>query len=236
MSTSNQHQRGGRRQPFGFLHANTLSTGKAAKGSGAVAGSGGVGGAASAAHSSDPVKNESQKKFRGVLTSIVSRTKQGKKNERSHSGSSSSVEEENVSILQSPTKKNRITTGEDPKTDTTANTVTAAKEDKRSGPTGYNEFDANETAGVFRPRPALEEDALGGGFWDDEMEDMLELKQANPIMDYSLDDEEDNILEDRIDPTRSLAKELDENASGVPLSWSNRLPEGDDGFKIYREE
>jgi len=49
-------------------------------------------------------------------------------------------------------------------------------------------------------------------------------------------DGEDKIEEGRIDPSNSLAKELDENVSGEPLSWSNRLEEGKDGFKIHMDE
>mmetsp|Transcript_53228 Transcript_53228/g.113094 ORF Transcript_53228/g.113094 Transcript_53228/m.113094 type:complete len:232 (+) Transcript_53228:56-751(+) len=231
MSTSNQQQRGGRRQPFGFLHANTLSSAKGKGCPGTNAGNGGGGGAA-AAHSSDPVKNESKTKFRGVLTSIVSRSK-GTKNQR-NSGSSSSESEEDVSMSESPTKKSRVTKEEDPKANTGVASNTAASECTRRGLSCHNEFGAGGVAGTFRQRPAAEDTV--GGFWDDELEDMLELKLANPILNDSVDDQEESVEKERIDLSKSLAAELDENVSGEHLLWSNRLREEKNGFKIHIDE
>jgi hypothetical protein len=70
------------------------------------------------------------------------------------------------------------------------------------------------------------------------MEDMLDLKQANPILDDCRDCEEyTNINEtERIDPSKSLAKELEEDASGEPILSHNRLKHGEDGFKIHIEK
>jgi len=170
--------------------------------------------------------------FRGVVTSIASRSKGTKKMERS-SGSSSSSED--VSILESPP---RVMMEEDlkPSADATETNAVAVlpREDEQAGPLCYNEFAASDVADIFRQPLAVEEDA-DNGFWDDEMESMLELKQANPILNDSMDGE-DKIEEGRIDPSNSLAKELDENVSGEPLSWSNRLEEGKDGFKIHMDE
>eukprot|EP00571_Detonula_confervacea_P009810 CAMPEP_0172300562 /NCGR_PEP_ID=MMETSP1058-20130122/2630_1 /TAXON_ID=83371 /ORGANISM="Detonula confervacea, Strain CCMP 353" /LENGTH=245 /DNA_ID=CAMNT_0013010381 /DNA_START=43 /DNA_END=780 /DNA_ORIENTATION=+ len=242
MSTSNQQQRGGggRRQPFGFINANTLSS--ATGPSSAVSGNGGAGvGTATAAHSSDPVKNESKKKMRGILRSIVTRSK-GKRNERSATtGSGSSDEDVVVSMLESPTKKTRVMTEEEskPSSADTATTTAAAvdvalpmPEKQECSKSDANEFAASDLASMFRQRqrPAME----NTDFWNDGMEDMLELKQANPILDDSEEDEEgDNVERGRTDPSQALTRGLDESVSCGPIMWSNRLQEDKDGFKIH---
>jgi len=255
MSTSNQQQRLGRRQPFGFLNANTLSSGTG------KSGTDGSGTAASAGHhASDPIKNESKKKFYGVLTSIVSRggassgEQRGskKKHERSGSGGSSSsssssssppeAREDALSMRKSPTKTEEEEASKalettSPDAATLAAVVLPAQSSctQRTAPTSsslqHNEFATSDVAGIFRPRSPVDRAGDDSGFFDDEMEAMLELKPANPILDDSLDVE----IEEgrRIDPSEPLATELEESASGQPLCWSNRLEEGDGGFKIH---
>lgn len=235
MSTSNQQRSSGRRQPFGFLNANTIPSAKSA---GSLAASGDKGGAAAT--------DGHKKQFKGVLSSIV-KLKQGKKKERSRGGSSSSLSvssDEEVKILsESPSKKTPVMKREEkaddskPVTPNDAAAETTLAGPKRQAPSEshHSEFAASDVAGVFRSRPD-EVDAETDFYWDDGMEDMLELKQANPILDESLDCVEEETSEGRIDPSNNLAKELEESASGEPISWSNRVQEDEDGFKIHLDD
>lgn len=206
MLSSNQ-QRGGRRQPFGFLHANILSSANA-KGSVANTGDSTGDGVATTAHSSDPVKNESKKKFRGVLTSIVSRRIKGNNYGRSQRFSSSGADLVEYLAKREEDRK--------PNADATATTDPAADN-------LCHDFPASDVAGIFRQ----------GGFWDDGMDDMLELKQANSISDECTDVEEHTDKEEKIDPSKSLAIELGENTSGELILSHNRLKHGENGFKIH---
>ena len=88
MSAASSQQRGGRRQPFGFLNANTVPT--ATKSFSAV---GLGGGATKRGESSKP------KKFRGVLKSIIISRK---KSERSAEA------EEDAAMQEAPTKKTKV--------------------------------------------------------------------------------------------------------------------------------
>ena len=203
MFNSNQ-QRGGRRQPFGFLHANTLSATKA-KCSVAATGNGTGDGATAPGLSFDPVKNESKKKFRGVLSSIVAKRKAGKNNARSSSSRSSSLEEYLV--------ESRRRTEEDQNLYADATSDAAA---------GLGDFAAGDGS-IFRK----------SGLWDDDMEDMLTLKLANPVSDDWADVEECAHEKETIDPSKSLARELDEHASGEPISSHSRLEYGECGFQIH---
>lgn len=238
MSTSNQHQRGGRRQPFGFLNANTLSSATKVHGrSGSGSDEGGnVGIAASASHSySDPVKDESRKNMRCILSSIVTRNsgkeQRGTKNERGRSGSS---DEDSGDMLESPTKKTRVTMEEDSKPcadDAAAAMPSTKKEESPKSSTDEFATMRSDVASVFRQPPDAD-------FWNDEMEDMLELRLANPILDDGADRGEDRVdgSQGKADPSAyaSLTRELDENVSGEPISWSDRLQEDEDvGFKIH---
>lgn len=134
--------------------------------------------------------------------------------------------------MESPTKKTRVMTEEDQKPNADATTTTDAavlpREDTEADNLCHNDFAPSDVADIFRQ----------GGVWDDDMEDMLSLKQANPISDDRTGDEgctNDN-EEERADPSRSLARELDENASGEPILSHNRLTRSEDGFKIYTEK
>lgn len=216
MSTSRRSSLG-RRQALGFLHANSVA--------GEAEGTGGNGNAA--VHSVVPTKNEPKKKFRGVLTSIVTRSK-GKKNGRSTRSESS--KEEDVSMSESPTKKTRVMEDEE---DSKPSAIATAAVAATATTTLDNEIDASDVAGIFRQRPADDDRC----FWDDEMEGMLELKRANPITDGELKDDNGDESGARANPSELLSKELDENVSGEPIVWSKRLPEDEvTGFKIHIEQ
>ena len=216
MSTSRRSSLG--RQALGFLNANTVAGEEGTGGNGTNA----------AVHSVAPTKNEPKKKFRGVLTSIVTRSK-GKKNGRS-TGSESSKEEEDVSMSESPTKKTRVMEAEE---DSKPSAIATAAVAATATTTLDNEFDASDVAGIFRQRPADDADRC---FWDDEMEGMLELKRANPITDGELKDDNGDESGARTNPSELLSKELDENDTGEPILWSKRLPEDEvTGFKIHVE-
>lgn len=232
-ASANPAQRGGRRQPFGFLHANTITsssdTGKAKGGSDALSAAGG--GPAAAAE--EPLKRGSKKKFRGVLTSIVSRRGRGRKNDRSSSEGSSSPIDLDTPLPESPAKKARDTkdAGEDSKP--CAISVT-----------GGSQFAASDVASIFRQRPAAVEGT--GGPWDSaELEGMLELKRANPIdegsytYDQFVDIDSGEVIKSKdetICPSACLAQELDENVPGEPLLQMHRVEEGKDGgFIIYTD-
>ena len=207
-----QPRSGRRRQPFGFLSANTLSD---------TTENGGVG-SSNSGSINVPKKNN----MRGIFKSIVTRSK-GRKNERS---STAAVGEEgDVSMMESPAKKTRnmimMKTGDN--TDTT----------KFGDSTGITNnvdnafnFDANDVQHIFRPLvSAVSVDAF---CWDDDMEDMLELKQANPISEESMfgiiEDTNAERSEVGVDISNVLTAELDENVSGVPILWSHQVEEDKD--------
>lgn len=201
-------------------------------------GGAGVGTAAVSHSASDPIKNESKKKLQGILSSIVTRGK-GKRSERSATSTGSgSSNEDVVPMLESPTKKTRVMMEEDSKpssADTTNMTAASATDTALPMPGKQecskldqrDEFSASDRASVFRQQPAMD----GADFWNDEMEDMLELKQANPILDDGEEEEGNNV--ERFDPSQALTKELDEHVSGKPIMWSPRLQDDEDGFKIH---
>jgi len=224
MSTSNQQQqhlqRGDRRQPFGFLHANILSSVKATD-SVAFSGKSTRDDAATAVHSFDLVKNESKKKFRGVLTCIASRRIKGRNNDRSS--------QYDGVLMESPVKKTSVVTEEELKTcadaAATPDVEVLPREHTEADNLCQNGFAASDVAAIFRQ----------GGFWDDVMKDMLTLKQANPILDDTMCDEGYTNEEERIGPSKSLARELDEKKSVEPILSHNRLKHSEDGFAIHTD-
>lgn len=230
MSTFNQsHQplplpRGGRRQPFGSLHANTLPPAE--------------GGPAGDGDGADPVKSESQRKFRGVLTSIVSRGTsnnnnnkgRGRVRERWSRSSSTALSTTNTEYEE---LEPRAVAAAPPREETVACRGTVA-----DGPhprPNHDGFVASEVAAIFRP----------GGHWDSEMEDMLTLRQANPISDENVvrqsvsqtgkEDEEAREEEKRVDPSAWPAGDFDQRDAGAPLFSRDCLHEGEEGFKIYAD-
>ena len=87
-------------------------------------------------------------------------------------------------------------------------------------------------ADIFREIAYLEHSL---GFWSNEMEQMLEIKRANPITDDDVLMEDDNYpqsegIAGELDP---LARELDENVAGQSILWSSRVTEDENGFKIH---
>jgi len=256
MSTSNQHQRGGRRQPFGFLNANTISGSTV---SGKNSGAGISAAATAAAAHSNPIKNEPKKKLGfGILRSIVTRSK-GKRHVE-ESASATSEHGSAAELLEggkpgSPTKKTRVMTMEDEdakpsSADSITDTAVAADDyisavsDTPSLFRSFegNQFAASDTASFFRQRPMKMDDGAAD-FWNDEMEDMLELKRAKPIMDHG-EEEEDNTVAPcatrfTYDPSQALMKELtDENTApdSTPILLSNRVHEDNNGFNIYFDQ
>ena len=242
MSTSNQQRASGRRQAFGDLHENTIPSAK------------------SIAASTTAKAADSKKKIRASTSSSLTRS-HSKKNDRSsdqqqRSGSSSSEEDHVVhKMVGSPTKKNRVmmmdeeeVEVEDSKpaatppasnsmlNDDEPQTEECAK--KLSQESSTSLFDTRDVADIFRPRPALSQDSTD--FWADEMEDMLELKRANPILDESVECLED--AEKFSCPSEQVEKELDDAddqndaASGMLLDSPNRLHEDTEvGIKIHTD-
>jgi len=197
-----------------------------------------------------------------ILTSIFTRDCKGReqqqrdtKNERERTACGSSDEDggELSSPLESPTKKSRVAAMEEDSKLGAEDAIAAVAtmpstrpEDGSSKSSMSEEFAAISrselVASVFRQPPV---DA--NNFWNDEMDDMLELRLANPISD---DDESDHHGEDcRVYGSQqgkadhpsahdSLTRELiDEKVSGEPISWSNRLQEDEDiGFNIHVDQ
>ena len=221
MSTSNQQPRSGRRrQPFGFLNANTLSDTTENSGVGSNSGSN---------NSSDPVKNVPKKKnMRGIFKSIVTRSK-GRKDERS--SIAAAEEEEDVSAMEeSPTKKTRTTIMTKMDDNDTSKFADSAGITNNIN-TAFNNFDANDVQHVFRPLvSAVSVDAF---CWDDDMEDMLEIKLAKPISDESMSGIIDDTNAERsdvgVDVTNLLTTELDENVNtGEPIFTRHQVEEDRD--------
>lgn len=226
MSTSSQQHRGGRRQPFGSLNANTIAAAKDA----AVGADGGSIGASSAAAAAagarSPMKSDPssarKKKSRGssTLPTIVTRSK----SEKGASSSSSSLSGSVASSSRAEDKEMDAPSMESPKKKARGVVVSQTE----------SAFAASrsDVASIFR-RP------FTGGAWDDELESMLELKPANPVVDND-DGSVGNggdATGSKIDATEPLKKELDdENVRGEPILWSHRVKEDDKiGFKIHAD-
>lgn len=239
-TTSNTPQRVGRRQPFGFLTDNTLSK-SSSKGSSdnvsKLGSSNGSNNSSSALSSLSNLnnKNESSKKnVRGILKSIVKRSRTGsfssKRSERSTSSTWSIPTEEEVS--ESPTKKSRGIIDEEKEelklaaetVDVMANSnnVVAAAARLPSLDTNNTE----EVESIFKPSRTFH--------YDDEMEDMLEIKLANPVLDDdSIDDDDAEEIIGRkglqdVDDTQFSTDSKWQN-----IMWSNRVHEDKHGFQIH---
>jgi len=83
---------------------------------------------------------------------------------------------------------------------------------------------AEEVESIFNPSRTYH--------YDDEMEDMLEIKLANPVLDDSIDDAAEEIIgrkgvED-VDDTQFATDEKWKN-----IMWSNRVHEDKHGFQIH---
>ena len=237
-TTSNTPQRVGRRQPFGFLTDNTLSKSSSKGSSDNVSkSSNGSNNSSSGLSSLSNLndKNEpSKKNVRGILKSIVKRSRTGsfssKRSERSTSSTWSIPTEEEVS--ESPTKKSRGIIDEEKEELKLAaetvdvmvnsnNVVAAAAANLPSLDTNNTE----EVESIFKPSRTYH--------YDDDMEDMLEIKLANPVLDDSVGDgnAEEIIgkkgVED-VDETQFATDTTWKN-----IMWSNRVHEDKHGFQIH---
>lgn len=234
---SNTPQRVGRRQPFGFLTDNTLSKSSSKDSSNVskLGSSSGSNNSTSALSSLSNLnnKNESSKKnVRGILKSIVKRSRTGsfssKRSEHSTSSTWSIPTEEEV--LESPTKKSRSTIEEKEELKLAAETVDVMVNSNNvataaAGLLSLDTSNTEEVESIFKPSRTHH--------YDDEMEDMLEIKLANPVLDDSIDDDADEIgigkkgvesVDDTIVATDSKWKNI---------MWSNRVHEDKHGFQIH---
>jgi len=235
---SNTPQRVGRRQPFGFLTDNTLSKSSSKDSSNNVSklgSSNGSNNSSSALSSLSNLnkKNEpSKKNVRGILKSIVKRSRAGsfssKRSERSTSSTWSIPTEEEVS--ESPTKKSRgIIDEEKEELKLAAETVDVMLNSNNvataaASLVSLDTRNAEEVESIFNPSRTYH--------YDDEMEDMLEIKLANPVLDDSIDDAAEEIIgrkgvED-VDDTQFATDEKWKN-----IMWSNRVHEDKHGFQIH---
>ena len=140
------------------------------------------------------------------------------------------VEVEDSKPAATPPASNSMLNDDEPQTEECAK--------KLSQESSTSLFDTRDVADIFRPRPALSQDSTD--FWADEMEDMLELKRANPILDESVEYLED--AEKFSCPSEQVEKELDDAddqndaASGMLLDSPNRLHEDTEvGIKIHTD-
>lgn len=237
-TTSNTPQRVGRRQPFGFLTDNTLSK-SSSKGSSdnvsKLGSSNGSNNSSSALSSLSNLnnKNESSKKnVRGILKSIVKRSRTGsfssKRSERSTSSTWSIPTEEEVS--ESPTKKSRgIIDEEKEELKRAAETVDVMANSNNVVAASLPSLDTSNTEeveSIFKPSRTFH--------YDDEMEDMLEIKLANPVLDDSIDyDDAEEIIGRKgvqdVDDTQLFASDH----KWKNIMWSNRVHEDKHGFQIH---
>ena len=185
-----QRNSGGRRQPFGFLNSNTLSTSTTAKGILDISGGSGT---------SNNSSSSTKKNMRGILKSLVTRgtsksiittMAKGKKNELL----AEKKKTNDFDVKEVSTEK-KEEEGEKKDATPSGNVDGIADSNNNVTTTNGSVFFASDNDGVssssiFRK----EERDVSYGFWngdgDDEnedLEDMWEIKSANPIFD-SIDD------------------------------------------------
>ena len=239
---SNTPQRVGRRQPFGFLTDNTLSSKSSSKDSSSNVSK--LGSSNGSNNSSSRLslsnlnnKNESSKKnVRGILKSIVKRSRTGsfssKRNVSSTSNTWSIPTEEEV--LESPTKKSRNMIDEKKEELKLAaetvdvmvnsnNVATAA-----AGLLSLDTSNTEEVESIFKPSRTYH--------YNDEMENMLEIKLANPVVDDD-DSIDDANAEEIIGKKRGVEHVGDTivatDGKWKNIMWSNRVHEDKYGFQIH---
>mmetsp|Transcript_935 Transcript_935/g.1813 ORF Transcript_935/g.1813 Transcript_935/m.1813 type:complete len:223 (-) Transcript_935:208-876(-) len=222
MSTSS-HGRSGLRRPFGSINANTLSSSK-------ISGK-------SREDNPNPVKKGKKKGLlsrTGLFTSILQSA--SKKKERAEAASGEPL------ALESPTKKTRVEEAD------TKPSVAEAVLSRSCVNALYPNEDKN-IGEMFRIQSSNEIEEIVNNFWDAEMEEMLSLKIANPIMDDSRDDFEYPSESNYANESRckyegyctktaktALTEDLDGEATGDSLFWMNRLTEHEDGFRLTFEQ
>lgn len=229
MSTSQRH---GLRRPFGSINANTLTS--------SLSG-------ASGKRDGEDSNTAKKEKKKGLLsrTRIFSSILP--------SGSKKKDLPQEVAVeptaLESPTKKSRIDDAESVKP-----SAAAAVGMPRTHVDGLKSDESNLTEAVFRKQLSFDLEDKLNNFWDNDMEEMMTLKIANPVLDESWEDndssderndskvpksEVDGQAEINILDTRnaSLVSEVNESAKGESLLTSNRLLEHETlGFKIVYQQ
>ena len=232
---SNTPQRVGRRQPFGFLTDNTLSSKSSSKDTSAnvskLGSSSGSNNSSSRLSSLSKFNNKnepSKKNVRGILKSIVKRSRTGSfSSKRSTSSTWSIPTEEEVS--ESPTKKSRSTIEEKEELKLAAETVDVMVNSNNvataaAGLLSLDTSNTEEVESIFKPSRTHH--------YDDEMEDMLEIKLANPVLDDSIDADDAEIIGkkgvENVDDTIVATDTKWKN-----IMWSNRVHEDKHGFQIH---
>lgn len=235
-TTSNQQQQqqrnsGGRRQPFGFLNSNTISTSTTAKGILDISGGSGT---------SNNSSSSTKKNMRGILKSLVTRgtttmAKGNKKNELL----AEKKKTNDFDVKEVSTEKKEEEEGEKMDATPSGNVDGIADSNNNVTTTNGSVFFASDNDGVssssiFRK----EERDVSYGFWNgdddnEELENMWEIKLANPIFD-SIDEAADGVeqsaLADMIpdDVSKSIEKILYDN---------DRVREDSKhGFKIHIDQ
>ena len=192
-TTSNQQQQqqrnsGGRRQPFGFLNSNTISTSTSAKGILDISGGSGT---------SNNSSSSTKKNMRGILKSLVTRgtTTMANKGNKKNELLAEKKKTNDFDVKEVSTEKKEEEEGEKMDATPSGNVDGIADSNNNVTTTNGSVFFASDNDGVssssiFRK----EERDVSYGFWngdgDDEnedLEDMWEIKSANPIFD-SIDD------------------------------------------------
>ncbi len=215
---SSTHGRSGLRRPFGSINANTLS-------SSTTSGKSGV-------DNTNPVKKGKKKGLlarTGIFSSILQSAAKKKDRNEGESGE--------LKALESPTKKTRVEIVDSKSSASKAVSLRSQA----------NDLDPNgdkNTGEIFR-HSSTELEEVVSNFWDDQMEEMLGLKIANPIMDDSRDDYESPPERNHTNESRwkneeycfetvkaALTKDIDKEVTGVSLLCINRLTEHEDGFRL----